>query len=101
MCPGPGRAGKLGELITEKGAGRYEGEVLAGRPHGYGKYFALKANKQWELEYEGEWVQGMRQVSLGSQQDGKGIPCHTAGYFLTLTPCSHPLFLACGLGERG
>jgi hypothetical protein len=42
MCSsGPGRAGRYGELITEKGAGRYEGEVLAGRPHGFGKYYKL------------------------------------------------------------
>jgi hypothetical protein len=41
VMTGPGRAGKFGELITEKGS-RYEGEVLAGRPHGHGKYFVSK-----------------------------------------------------------
>ncbi|GAX83590.1 hypothetical protein CEUSTIGMA_g11015.t1 [Chlamydomonas eustigma] len=71
---GPGRAGKFGELITEKGS-RYEGEVLAGRPHGYGKYFVSKATG-WLLEYEGDWIQGIRQghgireYVNGEQYDG-------------------------------
>ena len=76
----------MGELITEKGAGRYEGEVLAGRPHGYGKYYGLKSNKQWELEYEGEWVQGMRQgrglrqYSNGEQYEGDFSAGQRHGY---------------------
>lgn len=60
---GPGRAGKAGELMTAKGC-RYEGEVLAGRPHGWGKYFVRqngKANGDWVLEYEGSWIQGIRE----------------------------------------
>lgn len=38
---GPGRAGKQGTLLGASG-GRYQGEVLAGRPHGRGKYFVRK-----------------------------------------------------------
>lgn len=38
---GPGRAGKQGTLLGASG-GRYEGEVLAGRPHGRGRYYVKK-----------------------------------------------------------
>ena len=34
--------------------------MLAGRPHGWGKYLVLK-NGQYVEEYEGEWMQGVRQ----------------------------------------
>ena len=34
---GAGRAGKFGELLASSG-GKYEGEILAGRPHGHGRY---------------------------------------------------------------
>ncbi len=42
---------------------RYEGEVLAGRPHGRGQYVVRKAgpNTDWLLQYEGDWVQGRRE----------------------------------------
>ncbi len=66
---GPGRAGKHRELTTEKG-GRYEGEVLAGRPHGFGRYFVRKGG-DWAVEYEGDWVQGARQ--------GRGVRDYTSG----------------------
>lgn len=42
--PGPGRAGKLGTLQGASG-GRYEGEVLAGRPHGRGQYYVRKVGR--------------------------------------------------------
>lgn len=38
---GPGRAGKYGELSGQSG-GWYQGEVLAGRPHGHGYYSVPK-----------------------------------------------------------
>ncbi|GFH14073.1 uncharacterized protein HaLaN_10053, partial [Haematococcus lacustris] len=41
----PGRAGKYGELQGDSG-GRYEGEVLAGRPHGSGRYLLPKGQRQ-------------------------------------------------------
>jgi hypothetical protein len=41
VLAGPGRAGKFGELLGDTG-GKYEGEVLAGRPHGTGQYFVPK-----------------------------------------------------------
>lgn len=41
LSTGPGRAGKFGELVGENG-GKYNGEVLAGRPHGRGTYFTRK-----------------------------------------------------------
>uniref|UniRef100_A0A7R9V367 MORN repeat-containing protein 3 n=1 Tax=Chlamydomonas euryale TaxID=1486919 RepID=A0A7R9V367_9CHLO len=56
---GPGRAGKLGELLMDNGS-RYEGEVLAGRPHGWGKFFSAKSGSL-TLEYEGSYVQGVRE----------------------------------------
>lgn len=92
---GPGRAGKYGELVGESG-GRYQGEVLAGRPHGHGYYnvqkvcwhglhvaaslagfqaggvadpiaiAALQSPGVYELQYEGEWVQG-RKEGLGTR----------------------------------
>lgn len=34
---GPARAGKLGQLLSD--AGIYEGDVLAGRPQGFGRYY--------------------------------------------------------------
>eukprot|EP00798_Chlamydomonas_sp_ICE-L_P025200 gene25200-10840_t len=64
---GPGRAGKYGELIAQSGS-RYEGEVLAGRPHGVGKLFVPKGNGKggFTLEYEGEWAQGTK-VGTGTR----------------------------------
>jgi len=61
---GPGRAGKFGELSGESG-GQYQGEILAGRPHGHGYYFMKKGPGQFQLQYEGEWVQG-RKEGLGT-----------------------------------
>eukprot|EP00195_Chlamydomonas_chlamydogama_P011884 CAMPEP_0202890548 /NCGR_PEP_ID=MMETSP1392-20130828/910_1 /ASSEMBLY_ACC=CAM_ASM_000868 /TAXON_ID=225041 /ORGANISM="Chlamydomonas chlamydogama, Strain SAG 11-48b" /LENGTH=466 /DNA_ID=CAMNT_0049574137 /DNA_START=156 /DNA_END=1559 /DNA_ORIENTATION=+ len=66
---GPGRAGKYGELRAQSG-GRYEGEVLAGRPHGTGKFFTTKDGRS-ELQYEGDWVQGIR--------EGKGVRYYPNG----------------------
>ncbi|GIL62825.1 hypothetical protein Vafri_16998 [Volvox africanus] len=59
---GPGRAGKQGTLLGVSG-GRYEGEVLAGRPHGRGQYFVRKegSSKDWVLQYDGDWIQGRRE----------------------------------------
>ncbi|GLC46295.1 hypothetical protein PLESTB_000996000 [Pleodorina starrii] len=60
---GPGRAGKQGTLLGVSG-GRYEGEVLAGRPHGRGQYFVQKegsSSKEWILQYDGDWIQGRRE----------------------------------------
>ncbi|KAJ9530226.1 hypothetical protein QJQ45_023519 [Haematococcus lacustris] len=55
---GPGRAGKYGELQGDSG-GRYEGEVLAGRPHGSGRYLLPKndGSDHMVVQYEGDWVQ--------------------------------------------
>ncbi|GFH14159.1 uncharacterized protein HaLaN_10158 [Haematococcus lacustris] len=60
----PGRAGKYGELQGDSG-GRYEGEVLAGRPHGSGRYLLPKNDGSGHMvvQYEGDWVQGQRQGS--------------------------------------
>jgi hypothetical protein len=44
LSPGPGRAGKFGELSGESG-GQYQGEVLAGRPHGHGYYHIQKVRQ--------------------------------------------------------
>ncbi|GFR43800.1 hypothetical protein Agub_g4924, partial [Astrephomene gubernaculifera] len=59
---GPGRAGKQGTLLGASG-GRYEGEVLAGRPHGRGRYFMLRdgSPREWILQYDGDWIQGRRE----------------------------------------
>lgn len=59
---GPGRAGKYGELIGEKG-GRYLGEVLAGRPHGKGQYLLPKngPGSPYVVHFDGDWVQGRRE----------------------------------------
>ncbi|KAK9861843.1 hypothetical protein WJX84_004613 [Apatococcus fuscideae] len=35
---GPARAGKHGLLLSD--AGKYEGDVLAGKPHGFGRYYS-------------------------------------------------------------
>mmetsp|Transcript_12168 Transcript_12168/g.21804 ORF Transcript_12168/g.21804 Transcript_12168/m.21804 type:complete len:543 (-) Transcript_12168:277-1905(-) len=75
---GQGRAGHFGELDGFNG-GRYEGEVLAGRPHGQGRYFTMANPKGVTagamlktrpdgatdgvkvLQYEGSWVHGRRE----------------------------------------
>ncbi|KAG2498462.1 hypothetical protein HYH03_003716 [Edaphochlamys debaryana] len=59
---GPGRAGKVGTLLGASG-GRYEGEVLAGRPHGKGQYYIQKPGgaREWVLQYDGDWIQGRRE----------------------------------------
>ncbi|MEW5299348.1 MAG: hypothetical protein WDW36_002374 [Sanguina aurantia] len=59
---GPGRAGKQGELLGQKGS-KYVGEVLAGRPHGQGQYLVPKDGLSGELviQFEGTWVQGRRE----------------------------------------
>lgn len=64
---GPGRAGKYGELVSQNG-NRYEGEVLAGRPHGIGKLFTPRGDAKpgFTLDYEGEWVQGSR-IGVGTR----------------------------------
>ncbi|KAG2443898.1 hypothetical protein HXX76_002238 [Chlamydomonas incerta] len=71
---GPGRAGKLGTLMGASG-GRYEGEVLAGRPHGRGQYYVRKAGpgSEWVLQYEGDWIQGRRE-GAGSRWYGAAGP---------------------------
>lgn len=58
---GPGRAQKYGELITDNGSARYEGEVLAGRPHGIGSYYKRHSTGSYKIEYQGEWQGGLRQ----------------------------------------
>lgn len=57
---GAGRAGKFGELLASSG-GKYEGEILAGRPHGHGRYMAQTRPGEWETQYEGDWIQGRRE----------------------------------------
>ncbi len=47
---GPGRAGKFAELLGDTG-GRYEGECLAGRPHGQGRYLSPKVCMQRTMAY--------------------------------------------------
>ena len=37
---GPGRAGRVGELLCAGGV--YKGEALAGQPHGQGQFFAAQ-----------------------------------------------------------
>lgn len=50
LISGPGRAGKFGELSGETG-GQYQGEILAGRPHGHGYYFMKKVAPAQCLNY--------------------------------------------------
>ncbi|KAK9833875.1 hypothetical protein WJX74_008530 [Apatococcus lobatus] len=54
---GPARAGKLGQLLSD--AGIYEGDVLAGKPQGFGRYYTDGTR----LLYEGNWVKGVREGS--------------------------------------
>ncbi|KAF5841988.1 hypothetical protein DUNSADRAFT_9870 [Dunaliella salina] len=61
---GPGRAGKFGELSGETG-GQYQGEILAGRPHGHGYYFMKKGPGQFQLQYEGDFVRD-KQEGMGA-----------------------------------
>ncbi|CAD7701046.1 unnamed protein product [Ostreobium quekettii] len=55
---GRGRAGREGELVADNGD-RYIGEVLAGRPHGHGKYLAVSGSSH-VVQYEGEFASGAR-----------------------------------------
>jgi len=52
-------SGKQGS-VNGKNGGKYQGDVLAGRPHGYGHYWMPRGGTMW-LQYEGNWQQGMRQ----------------------------------------
>jgi hypothetical protein len=59
---GSGRAGKPGRLLGSDG-GVYEGDVLAGRPHGWGRYYGQGPDpaRGLQLLYEGEYFKGQRQ----------------------------------------
>ena len=46
--------------VEGKNGGKYQGDVLAGRPHGQGQYWGPSGTAM-RLQYEGEWVQGMRE----------------------------------------
>mmetsp|Transcript_41225 Transcript_41225/g.78753 ORF Transcript_41225/g.78753 Transcript_41225/m.78753 type:complete len:442 (+) Transcript_41225:140-1465(+) len=52
-------AARRGDMEGKNG-GKYQGEVLAGRPHGQGQYWT-PSGATMKLQYEGEWVQGMRE----------------------------------------
>lgn len=51
LVAGAGRAGKPGCLSGSRGS-KYLGQVLAGRPHGKGEYFAQVSRMASSIDYE-------------------------------------------------